>query len=35
MISCGLQNNSKGFQPLAADIQGVEIPWKNGNHINS
>ena len=35
MISCDLRNDSKGFQPLAADIQGVETPWRNGNHINS
>ena len=29
MISCGLRNIFKGFQPLAADEQGVETPWKN------
>ena len=26
MILYGLRNESKGFQPLAADIQGVETP---------
>ena len=32
MISCGLRNDSKGFQPLAADIQGVETSRVAGKY---